>query len=152
MTINIETLRFEIQLNKLDNSQMVLSPLVVGELLDRLEAAERECDAAELMSLALRAKVAEMEKQEPIDLRFPSALRKMWASYEIQNWIEEQGPLYALPGAQPAPSVPEGWIQRGMAELEAIRSRQDDDTLLDDRTLIERIGKAMLAAAPDVKP
>lgn len=40
MTINIETLRFDIQLNKLDNSQMVLSPLVVGELLDRLEAWE----------------------------------------------------------------------------------------------------------------
>ena len=57
-----------------------------------------------------------------------------------------------LPCAQSAPNVPEGWIQRGMAELEAIRSRQDDDTLLDDRTLIERIGKAMLAAAPEAKP
>ena len=57
-----------------------------------------------------------------------------------------------VPGAQPAPSVPEGWIQRGMAELEAIRNRQDDDTLLDDRTLIERIGKAMLEAAPEAKP
>lgn len=54
--------------------------------------------------------------------------------------------------AQPAPSVPEGWIQRGMAELEAIRNRHDDDTLLNDRTLIERIGKAMLAAAPEAKP
>lgn len=40
MPINIETLRFEVQLNKLDNSQIVLSPLVVGELLDRLEEAE----------------------------------------------------------------------------------------------------------------
>lgn len=54
--------------------------------------------------------------------------------------------------AQPAPSVPCGWIQRGMAELAAIRNRLDDDTLLDDRTLIERIGKAMLAAAPEAQP
>ena len=80
MTINIETLRFEIQLNKLDNSQMVLSPLVVGELLDRLEAAEKEL--AELRSSmkfrtsligrteaerdALRAKIEHMENQEPV--------------------------------------------------------------------------------------
>lgn len=42
MTINIETLRFEIQLNKLDNSQMVLSPLVVEEFLDRLDTLVSE--------------------------------------------------------------------------------------------------------------
>ena len=71
-----------------------------------------------------------------------------WPEYE-PTWkaIEAR-----VTGAQPAPSAPEGWIQRGMAELEAIRSRHDDDTLLDDRTLIERIGKAMLAAATEAKP
>ena len=67
------------------------------------------------------------------------------------EYVEVAAWLCGIP-AQPAPSVPEGWIQRGMAELEAIRSRKDDDPLLDDRTLIERIGKAMLEAAPEVKP
>lgn len=67
------------------------------------------------------------------------------------EYVEVAAWLCGIP-AQPAPSVPEGWIQRGMAELEAIRNRHDDDTLLDDRTLIERIGKAMLAAVPETKP
>ena len=31
----------------------------------------------------------------------------------------------AMDYAQPAPSVPEGWIQRGMAELKAIRNRHE---------------------------
>ena len=35
-------------------------------LMAKLEAAEKERDAAELMSLALRAKIAEMERQEPV--------------------------------------------------------------------------------------
>ena len=42
--IDINTLRFAVQLNKLDNSQLPASPLVVEDLLDRLEAAERERD------------------------------------------------------------------------------------------------------------
>ena len=42
------------------------SSTIVHALLDRLEAAEKERDAAELMSLALRAKIEAMEKQEPI--------------------------------------------------------------------------------------
>lgn len=53
--LDINTLRFEVQLNKLDNSQLVL----VEYLLDRIETAEKERDA-------LRAKVAAMEKQEPV--------------------------------------------------------------------------------------
>ena len=57
-----------------------------------------------------------------------------------------------IQATQPVPSVPDGWIQPGMAELEAIRNRHDDDTPLNDRALIERIGKAMLAAAPEAKP
>lgn len=73
--IGIKTLRFEVQLNKLDNSQMVLSPLVVGELLDRLEAAEKAVTEAyqrgyatgqeeiEKERDALRAKIEAMEKE-----------------------------------------------------------------------------------------
>ena len=40
--IDTTTLRFEARLNRLDNSQMILSSSVVDELLDRLEAAERD--------------------------------------------------------------------------------------------------------------
>ena len=43
--LDINTLRFEVKLNKMDNSQLVLSPLVAEDLLDRIETAEKERDA-----------------------------------------------------------------------------------------------------------
>ena len=49
--IDINTLRFAVQLNKLDNSQLPASPLVVEDLLDRIEKAAKE-------HAALRAKLS----------------------------------------------------------------------------------------------
>ena len=89
--LDINTLRFEVQLNKMDNSQLVLSPLVAEDLIDRLEAAEEERDA-------LRAKIAEMERQEPV--------ASVWRcdNGHIHGSCERTLPmgtkLYALPGAQ----------------------------------------------------
>ena len=75
-----------------------------NELLDRLEAAEKERDA-------LRAKVAEMEKQEPV----------AWcATDETGTVIEALGmnqsrrfdtALYLAPGAQPA-QIAQGGIKK----------------------------------------
>lgn len=42
--------------------------------------------------------------QEPVALRFPTMLRKMWSGGEVQQWLDEQGPLYAHPER-------EGWRQ-----------------------------------------
>lgn len=103
---------------------------------------------------ALRAKVEAMEQQEPIDLRFPSALRKMWASYEIQQWIEDQGPLYALPGAQaqPAPSVPVEVVDlyNFMCAAFVPMTPQQEQIAIQ----LELAKRAMLAAAPkpEAKP
>jgi len=79
----------------------------IEELHALIAAVKKQADAEFCLRVKkeeeyarLRAKIEQMEKQRPIGLRFPSALRKMWASYEIQRWIEEQGPLYALPGAK----------------------------------------------------
>lgn len=52
---------------------------------------------------------------------------------------------------QPAPSVPDGWLERGLTELENIRNRFDDSTLMNDKTLIERIFIAM-TTTPEDKP
>lgn len=110
-----------------------------------LEAAEKERDAAELMSLALRAKVAEMEQQEPVTWMqsthlssFKNRLCGSQSSYvhcSDHQLHPDFKPLYALPGAQPAPSVPDGW-REGVesaarlidqkAELYAIRFGRDD--------------------------
>ena len=67
-------------------------PLAILELLDRLEAAEKERDA-------LRAKVAEMEKQEPVGkfIRHPS--NGLWEQDGYGDNPDAR-PLYALPGAK----------------------------------------------------
>ena len=88
------------------------SSTIVHALLDRLEAAEKERDAAELMSLALRAKIEAMEKQEPIG--WFARVDGDGPLMECKHSDISRVPLYTLPGAQPAPSVPEcpypcGW-------------------------------------------
>ena len=129
--------------------------LISDERLYDLEAAEKDANEQARMNgmgsereLALMAKLEAAEKER-------DALRaevNVWRRQAEAYWAKIEQMEKQEPVAQPAPSAPEGWIQRGVAELEAIRNRQDDDTLLDDRTLIERIGKAMLAATPEAKP
>lgn len=77
-------------------------PLAILELLDRLEAAEKERDA-------LRAKVAEMEKQEPVawmhETRRDSdvvtdAVKHVWGKVAVGSMAAYSIPLYALPGAK----------------------------------------------------
>ena len=91
-----------IDINELRQSLGAVQPEEVAELLDRLEAAEKERDA-------LRAKIEVMERQEPV----------AWcATDETGTVIEALGmnqsrrfdtALYLAPSAQPAPSIPEGW-------------------------------------------
>ncbi|MEE4460764.1 Lar family restriction alleviation protein [Azotobacter chroococcum] len=44
--------------------------------------------------------------QQPVRLRFPTMLRKMWSGGEVQAWLDEQVPLYAAPPAQQSQWVP----------------------------------------------
>lgn len=81
MTIDIETLRFETQLNKLDNSQMVLSPLVVSELLNRLEEAEKAWKISDQTVYDLTEKVIpniqkkfEAAEKELVEIRHGAAV------------------------------------------------------------------------------
>ena len=96
---------------------------LVLELLDRLEEVEKERDT-------LRAKIAEMEKQEPFDADSDVFRSAFEAALKAGNWpATRQGDgyrspstqiawriafstvnrlkLYLAPGAQPAPRVPE---------------------------------------------
>ena len=93
-------------LKLLQDFQKEANPAAVSELLDRLEAAEKERDA-------LRAKIARMEQQEPVAWRtFDGEGGYDYRSYEDNEnyklgwdarnpnhigWVE---PLYALPGAK----------------------------------------------------
>ena len=61
-------------------------PLAILELLDRLEAAEKERDD-------LKAKIAEMEKQDPVTWH-------VWGKVAVGSMAAYSIPLYALPGAK----------------------------------------------------
>ena len=62
------------------------SSAIVHALLDRLEAAEKERDD-------LKAKIAEMEKQDPVTWH-------VWGKVAVGSMAAYSIPLYALPGAK----------------------------------------------------
>ena len=76
---------------------------IVDRLNDSLSAGYSELRkeaAAEITRL--RARIAEMEKQEPV-----GEVVHNGESAGLYDILEQGTLLYALPGAQPAPSVPE---------------------------------------------
>jgi hypothetical protein len=99
------------------------NPATITELLDRLEAAESDAleqarlngmgasreaalmaklEAAEKERDELRAEIAAMKRQEPA----------MWVnsvSVAEQDQINAEAAIRSIYGAQPAPSIPEGW-------------------------------------------
>ena len=100
------------------------NPSAISELLDRLEAAERERDEFKRACFGhisdnsmLRAKIEATEKQEPV--------ASVWRcdNGHIHGSCEKTLPmgakLYALPGAQaqPAPSVPTESIGKMLAQV-----------------------------------
>ena len=121
-------------LKLLQDFQKEANPAAIEELLDRLEAAEKERDvlrtavrheadcveAAMAEIKSLRAKIEAMERQEPVGVLHVGSCY----GEELEDWEFEADQrvcdrlnerhvtnptslkLYALPGAQPAPSVP----------------------------------------------
>ena len=118
MTIDINELRKVIA-----DCYWPTSPVTIKELLDRLEAAERDValkerviDAlgSELNAVAkerdaLRAKIKQMEKQEPVawmhETRRDSdvvtdAVKHVWGKVAVGSMAAYSIPLYTLPGAK----------------------------------------------------
>ena len=109
-----------------------------------IEELQNECDR-------LRAKIEAMEQQEPV----------AWcATDETGTVIEALGmnqsrrfdtALYLAPGAQPAPSVPEGWKLvpiDSTYDMENAGSAHCDGYM----STAQKIWDAMIAAAPEAKP
>ena len=88
---------------------------VVGELLARLESAEKERDwnigqleEAIEECTALRARIEEMERQEPDGwLRLYADGSSSKDFTDLPDVFERQRPLYALPGAKALLRVPD---------------------------------------------
>lgn len=119
------------------------------EMIERLESAEKDValkerviDAlgSELNAVAnerdaLRAKIEQMERQEPVawlhETRRDSdvvtdAVKHVWGKAAVGSMAAYSIPLYALPGAQPAPSVPMDVIADYLVSISAHLARRDD--------------------------
>ena len=139
----------------------------VFSLAVELDEALKERDA-------LRAKIETMEKQEPVWWQArtrPTWNDGTWLQWRkcsegyaqdikktplLHDWLYEARALYALPGAQPAPNVPEGWQLVPTAEsrhpgiykmLGALHAADNTPGMSEWESY-----RAMLAAAPEAKP
>lgn len=142
--------------------QGALLPDDVIELLDRLEAAEKS-DAESLAMYrrarderdALRAKITEMEQQEPVTWMqsthlssFKNRLCGSQSSYvhcSDHQLHPDFKPLYALPGGQKVPSVPDDGFKRAVMEIKDIGYGAIFRHLICERA-------AELKASPEAKP
>ena len=118
------------------------------KLWEQYVALEKERDA-------LRAKIEQMERQEPVAWwgRGPRDGRIEFSAHKPAPFVMRDfavTPLYALPGAQPAPSVPDGF-----AWPECPKRRQShvlfDDGYEEGWAACVATIKAALAA-PEAKP
>lgn len=145
---------------------------------DLLKKAEKERDAlrtelketwhraaaAENTIKSLQAKIEAMEKQKPVGEIQRANSTGNYICSEVWVPLPVGSKLYALPGAQPAPSVPDGFSRE---DLEAVADGLDgyektvnvgnvtgegDDHLESTTAYAARFIRTMLAAAPEAKP
>jgi len=169
-------------LKLLQDFQKEANPAVINELLDRLEAAESDAleqarlngmgasreaalmaklEAAEKERDELRAEIAAMKRQEPVawarklglDLLSFGCVTDL--NYRPSDIPESSYiPLYLAPGAQPAPSIPDGWklvpIEPTPEMIDAAEYVDWGDA--DVRGSCINAWDRMLAAAPEAKP
>ena len=165
------------------------NPAAISELLDRLEAVEKEvahikevefhrkmravavgwekkCARLEQERDELRAKVEAMEQQEPVawlhETRRDSdvvtdAVKHVWGKAVVGALAAYSIPLYPAPGAQPAPSVPEGWKLVPIEPTEKMINEGTCAATLPgpryiDSACAKQCWEYMLAAAPEAKP
>lgn len=94
--------------------QLVQSEIGKREISEAHNAVTRRLSVLAGENIALSAKIAEMEKQKPVawlhETRRDSdvvtdAVKHVWDKVAVGSMAAYSIPLYALPGAQPAPKV-----------------------------------------------
>ena len=147
-------------------------PAVMLAAADEIERLQARVDAAEKSDAesiamyrkarderdALRAKIEAMERQEPVATVRINAINGNPSVDFVpgHHYLHHNDRLYLAPGAQPAPSVPEGWklvptaesrhpgIYKMLGALHAIDNTRGASEW--------ESYAAMLAAAPEAKP
>ena len=154
------------------------NPATISELLDRLEAAEKERESWKGLAKqfgneldTMRARIEEMEQQEPARLvtavayrwRYRGAIKWQYGELteEVARLAKEHNhevqPLGILPDAQPAPSIPEGWklVPTEVIDMYSFMcaafvpvTPQHEEIAIQ----LDLAKRAMLAVAPEAKP
>ncbi|HFK1846072.1 hypothetical protein [Pseudomonas aeruginosa] len=116
----------------------------IKELRGTAEHWEAESKALQKLLDAALAKLAELEKQEPVAAVSEETFSANGTSDIITRNLPIGTTLYAAPVAQAQHSVPEGWMLVPVEQLLNMMSDKDHDT----RIMAERQLLAVLAAAP----
>ena len=130
------------------------------------QAAQHLAEVAQRRADALRAKIEQMERQEPVawlhETRRDSdvvtdAVKHVWGKAVVGALAAYSIPLYPAPGAQPAPSVPEGWKLVPIEPTEKMINEGTCAATLPgpryiDSACAKQCWEYMLAAAPEAKP
>ena len=153
------------------------NPAAISELIDRLEAAEKECDAlraavrheADCVDAA-KAEIEAMEQQEPVYLfrrkgldDFCTCSKERYEAFSANPQLFEVKTLYALPGAQPKdealwPTIangmitPDGWKLVPIEPTPTMITAALESSHAINVHRAEHCYRAMLAAAPEAKP
>ena len=112
------------------------------------EGWERKCGE-------LRAKIEAMEKQEPVATVRINAINGNPSVDFVpgHRYLHHNDKLCLAHGAQPAPSIPEGWKLVPIEPTKEMRDAWDSAPICeDDDAEFRRAYSEMIAAAPEAKP
>lgn len=132
---------------------MVDAKAMRTKILERGLDCVADVDALEMLDQLAQVKAERDALRAELDA-LKAAFKCVHESHEVMYQAANACPV------PPAPSVPEGWLKRGIAELEAIRdeselcgecrSRANERAGRGDKILIERLFRAFCGVAPEI--
>ena len=131
-------------LNELENQADEYDSIHAGEgdLLRSAAELIRQQQALIAQQAATVATAPPSPAKQPIQLRFPTMLRKMWSGGEVQAWLDERGPFYAAPPA-PEPAVGCENYKAALEDIAAVLRQSPDwgaDQLNEIVAILDREG------------
>ena len=124
-------------------------------------AAQHIAEVAQRRANQLQAKIERMEKQEPVAWLHESrrdsdvvtdAVKHVWGKVAVGSMAAYSIPLYALPGAQPAPSVPLDSIGKLLTQAMDVAVANGANSVSMPDELVEVAAWLAAAPKPEAKP
>ena len=127
------------------------------------QSSEQAARAAYAECVRLQAKIEVMERQKPVATVRINVINGNPSVDFVPglHYLHHNDKLYLAPGAQPVPSIPEGWKLvpiEPTPEMMLVAQKADHDHLEHEEWLeydgedVKRVYRAMLAATPEAKP